>query len=119
MDEATKALDNKLQEQIISNVRSMNCTVIFIAHRLKVARDADQIFVLIVAVWREEPMMSLSVMESFMLKCGRQCHETFNIHTTDLSFLGSFLFFCRIAGTIIAEQSVGSVALAIGCSRGC
>ncbi len=46
MDEATSALDNKLQEQIISNVRSMNCTVIFIAHRLKVARDADQIFVL-------------------------------------------------------------------------
>ena len=46
MDEATSALDNTLQEQIISNVRSMNCTVIFIAHRLKVARDADQIFVL-------------------------------------------------------------------------
>ena len=46
MDEATSALDNKLQEQIITNVKSMNCTVIFIAHRLKIAREADQIFVL-------------------------------------------------------------------------
>jgi len=46
LDEATSALDNKLQEQIIANVKSMNCTVIFIAHRLKIARDADQIFVL-------------------------------------------------------------------------
>lgn len=46
LDEATSALDNKLQEQIITNVKSMNCTVIFIAHRLKIAREADQIFVL-------------------------------------------------------------------------
>ena len=46
MDEATSALDNHLQEQIIQNVRSMNCTVIFIAHRLKIAQRADQIFVL-------------------------------------------------------------------------
>jgi ABC-type bacteriocin/lantibiotic exporter with double-glycine peptidase domain len=46
MDEATSALDNKLQEQIITNVKSMNCTVIFIAHRLKIAREADQVFVL-------------------------------------------------------------------------
>ena len=46
MDEATSALDNDLQEQIIKNVKSMNCTVVFIAHRLKIARDADQIIVL-------------------------------------------------------------------------
>lgn len=46
MDEATSALDHRLQEQIITNVKSMNCTVVFIAHRLKIARDADQIIVL-------------------------------------------------------------------------
>jgi len=46
LDEATSALDNRLQEQIIANVKSMNCTVIFIAHRLRIARDADQIFVM-------------------------------------------------------------------------
>ena len=46
MDEATSALDNHLQEQIISNIKSMNCTLIFIAHRLRIAREADQIIVL-------------------------------------------------------------------------
>ena len=46
MDEATSALDNQLQNQIISNIRGMNCTLIFIAHRLKIAKDADQIIVL-------------------------------------------------------------------------
>jgi ABC-type bacteriocin/lantibiotic exporter with double-glycine peptidase domain len=46
MDEATSALDNSLQKQIIENIRSMNCTVIFIAHRLQIAEQADQIFVM-------------------------------------------------------------------------
>jgi ATP-binding cassette subfamily C protein len=46
MDEATSALDNELQAQIIKNVKSMNCTVVFIAHRLKIAKEADQIIVL-------------------------------------------------------------------------
>lgn len=46
MDEATSALDNQLQDKIITNLKSMNCTLVFIAHRLKLARDADQIIVL-------------------------------------------------------------------------
>ena len=46
MDEATSALDNNLQEKIISNLKAMNSTVIFIAHRLNIAKKADQIFVL-------------------------------------------------------------------------
>ena len=46
MDEATSALDNQLQEQIISNIKSLNCTLIFIAHRLRIAKEADQIIVL-------------------------------------------------------------------------
>ena len=46
MDEATSALDNELQARIIKNVKSMNCTVVFIAHRLKIAKEADQIIVL-------------------------------------------------------------------------
>ena len=46
MDEATSALDNQLQDRIINNLKSMNCTLVFIAHRLKIARDADQIIVL-------------------------------------------------------------------------
>lgn len=46
LDEATSALDNHLQKQIIENVKSMNCTVIFIAHRLQIAEQADQIFVM-------------------------------------------------------------------------
>lgn len=46
MDEATSALDNELQAKIIYNVKAMNCTVVFIAHRLKIAKDADQILVL-------------------------------------------------------------------------
>jgi len=39
-------LDNNLQEKIISNLKAMNSTVIFIAHRLNIAKKADQIFVL-------------------------------------------------------------------------
>ncbi|MEK9633667.1 MAG: ATP-binding cassette domain-containing protein, partial [Opitutae bacterium] len=46
MDEATSALDNQLQDRIINNLKSMNCTLVFIAHRLKIAREADQIIVL-------------------------------------------------------------------------
>ena len=46
MDEATSALDNQLQNKIIENVKAMNCTVIFIAHRLQIAEGADQIFVM-------------------------------------------------------------------------
>jgi len=46
MDEATSALDNQLQEQIISNIKSLNCTLIFIAHRLRIAKEADQIIIL-------------------------------------------------------------------------
>ena len=46
IDEATSALDNQLQDKIITNVKSMNCTLVFIANRLKLARDADQIIVL-------------------------------------------------------------------------
>jgi ABC-type bacteriocin/lantibiotic exporter with double-glycine peptidase domain len=46
MDEATSALDNQLQKQIVSNLKSMNCTLIFITHRLKITQDADQIIVM-------------------------------------------------------------------------
>ena len=46
MDEATSALDNSLQEKIISNLKAMNSTIIFVAHRLKIAKHADQIFVM-------------------------------------------------------------------------
>lgn len=46
MDEATSALDNNLQDQIIRNLKAMNCTIVFIAHRLKIAEHADEILVL-------------------------------------------------------------------------
>ena len=46
MDEATSALDNHLQEQIMKNLIGMNCTIIFIAHRLKIAKGADEILVM-------------------------------------------------------------------------
>lgn len=46
MDEATSALDNSLQEKIISNLKAMNSTIIFVAHRLKIAKHADQVFVM-------------------------------------------------------------------------
>ena len=46
MDEATSALDNQLQSQIIDNIKALNCTIIFIAHRLRLAEGADQILVL-------------------------------------------------------------------------
>jgi competence factor transporting protein len=46
MDEATSALDNQLQNQIIDNIKALNCTIIFIAHRLRIAEGADQILVL-------------------------------------------------------------------------
>lgn len=45
MDEATSALDQGLQARVIANLKSIHCTVIFIAHRLNVARLADQIIV--------------------------------------------------------------------------
>ena len=46
MDEATSALDNNLQDQIIRNLKAMNCTVVFIAHRLRIAEYADEILVM-------------------------------------------------------------------------
>lgn len=46
MDEATSALDQRLQAQVIANLKSIGCTVIFIAHRLNLARLADQIMVM-------------------------------------------------------------------------
>ncbi|GAB5558890.1 MAG: NHLP bacteriocin export ABC transporter permease/ATPase subunit [Synoicihabitans sp.] len=46
LDEATSALDNNLQTQIFANLKTINCSVIFIAHRLKLASQADRIVVL-------------------------------------------------------------------------
>ena len=43
MDEATSAVDNKIQNQIIENLKAINCTVLWIAHRLRIAEKADKV----------------------------------------------------------------------------
>lgn len=62
MDEATSALDNNLQDQIIRNLKAMNCTVVFIAHRLRIAEHADEILVMesgeVVERGRHEKLLS-------------------------------------------------------------
>ncbi|MDQ8209400.1 ATP-binding cassette domain-containing protein [Coraliomargarita sp. SDUM461003] len=46
LDEVTSALDSELQAQIVANISASNQTVIFIAHRLSLAKLADKIVVL-------------------------------------------------------------------------
>jgi len=43
MDEATSAVDNKIQNQVIENLKAINCTVLWIAHRLRIAEKADKV----------------------------------------------------------------------------
>ena len=63
-------------------------------------------------------MMSLSVMESFMLKCGRQCHETFNFHTTALSFFGVFSFFAGLQSQSSLNNQVDQLLLRLDALEG-
>jgi len=46
LDEVTSALDSELQARIVTNISASNQTVIFIAHRLSLAKLADKIVVL-------------------------------------------------------------------------
>ncbi|MHB1220415.1 MAG: peptidase domain-containing ABC transporter [Gammaproteobacteria bacterium] len=46
LDEATSALDSQTEEKIIANLRGLQKTIIFIAHRLASIRHCDQICVL-------------------------------------------------------------------------
>ena len=89
MDEATSALDNHLQEQIMKNLIGMNCTIIFIAHRLKIAKGADEILVMdsgeIVERGTHE---DCSPMRNTMQKCGRHFYEIL----LEKSFLVHMLF---------------------------
>lgn len=45
-DEATSALDNKSQNQISSNIETLDMTRIVIAHRLSTIKNADRIYVM-------------------------------------------------------------------------
>ena len=45
-DESTSALDNELQARIMKNIIKMNCSIICVAHRLNLVKNADQIFVM-------------------------------------------------------------------------
>ena len=70
MDEATSAPDNHLQEQIMKNLIGMNCTIILIAHRLKIAKGADEILVMDREIVERGTAKSCS-MRNTMQKCGR------------------------------------------------
>jgi ATP-binding cassette subfamily C protein len=46
LDEATSALDVQTEKRLISNLRKINKTIIFVAHRLSTIQHCDQIFVM-------------------------------------------------------------------------
>jgi ABC-type bacteriocin/lantibiotic exporter with double-glycine peptidase domain len=46
LDEATSALDRMTEKKVISGIRKLDCTLLFITHRLAAATDADEICVI-------------------------------------------------------------------------
>lgn len=46
LDEATSALDRMTEKKVISSIRKLDCTLLFITHRLAAATDADEICVI-------------------------------------------------------------------------
>ena len=46
LDEATSALDRITEEKVISSIRKLGCTLLFITHRLVAATDADEICII-------------------------------------------------------------------------
>jgi ABC-type multidrug transport system fused ATPase/permease subunit len=46
LDEATSALDIKTEMRLITNLRKINKTIIFVAHRLSTIQHCDQILVM-------------------------------------------------------------------------
>ena len=46
LDEATSALDVPTEKRVIDNIKSLNKTIISVAHRLLIAKLSDQVIVL-------------------------------------------------------------------------
>jgi NHLM bacteriocin system ABC transporter peptidase/ATP-binding protein len=46
LDEATAALDNRAEAQVMANLRRRGCTMVIIAHRLALVRDCDEVIVM-------------------------------------------------------------------------
>jgi ATP-binding cassette, subfamily B, bacterial len=46
LDEATSALDRITEEKVISSIRTLNCTLLLITHRLAAATNADEICII-------------------------------------------------------------------------
>jgi NHLM bacteriocin system ABC transporter peptidase/ATP-binding protein len=46
LDEATAALDNRTEAQLMANLRRRGCTMLVIAHRLGLVRDCDEVIVM-------------------------------------------------------------------------
>ncbi|SHJ23096.1 NHLM bacteriocin system ABC transporter, peptidase/ATP-binding protein [Roseomonas rosea] len=46
LDEATAALDNRAEAQVMANLRRRGCTMVVIAHRLALVRDCDEVIVM-------------------------------------------------------------------------